>query len=113
MLAKDYENAIIYLDECMELGTKVDYKLTVNSCYLNFADVYRPQKRYSEAIVTAEKSIELAKTTNSPNLLCIDYYRKGQIYYDMGELDPSLFYYQSAEELGLKQNINLRLLGIY
>jgi tetratricopeptide (TPR) repeat protein len=113
MLAKDYENAIIYLDQCMELGTQIGYKLTVNSCYLNFADVYRIQKRYSEAIATAEKSIELAQTNNSINLLCIGYYRKGQIYYDMGELDSSLVNYKIAEEIGLKQNINLRLLGIY
>ncbi|MFT5819013.1 MAG: two-component system LytT family sensor kinase [Crocinitomix sp.] len=113
ILAKDYDNAIIYMEQCLDLGQKIGYNLSVNSCYLNFSDVYRLQHKYPEAIEMAERSILLSNDSGASNLACVGQYRKGQIFYDMGEHDSSLYYYHNAEEIGIKQNINLRLLGIY
>ncbi len=113
ILAKDYDNAIPYLEEAVELGKEIGYDLTVNSAYLNFSDVYRLQKKYDEALDMAEQSIVLSNKAGANNLLCIGQYRKGQIYFDMGQLDSSLTYYQIAEKIALEQNLNLRLLGVY
>lgn len=113
ILSKDYDNAIFYMEQCLELGEEIGYDLTVNSCYLNFADVYRLQKKFPEALEMAEQSIALSTNAEAKNLLCVGNYRKGQIYFDMGETDSSLYYYQISEKIGVQQNINLRLLGIY
>ncbi|NOQ71572.1 MAG: tetratricopeptide repeat protein [Crocinitomix sp.] len=113
ILAEDYENAIIYMEQCLDLGLKIGYDLSVNSCYLNFADVYRLQKKFPEALEMAERSIDLSHEAGALNLACVGQYRKGQIYYDMGKPDSSLYYYYNAETIGLEQNINSRLLGIY
>lgn len=113
MLAEDYEKANENLDKSLEYANLTGYTNNIISVYLNKADLYRIQGEFSKALEYTDRSIKLSQKDNSSNMMCIGNYRKGQIFKDMGLQDSALFYYKIAEEIGLEQQMNRRLLRLY
>ena len=113
LLNKDFDTALLYLNNCEKASKKISYWNTLTYTYLNFADVYRQQKKYDLANEMAKKSVDLAIQENADNLLCVGKYRIAQIFDDKGQIDSALNYYAIAENLALKQNLGSRLLAIY
>ncbi|CAF4122903.1 unnamed protein product [Rotaria sp. Silwood2] len=99
----DYENAIWYYEQALEVWQKTlplnDSNLIVS--YNNIGGVYKNMGEYSKALSFYEKACEICEKmlpANDPDL-AISYNNMGGVYDNMGEYSKALSFYEKACEI--------------
>lgn len=119
--------AIKYLNESLAIWDSVEVaengqnysSFEIGKLYSNMADVYIKQKRTSEALTYAQLSLGMKQRALGKGeiqawdlkSLSRSYKSIGDAYYEAGQIDTSLYYYEKSLALVEKHSSDVRLLG--
>lgn len=87
LMGSEYNKAVIFLKEAIELGIKIDSVQLISFCYGDLAEIYRMRKDFDSALIIISKSQELAKRVNSISDMSFALTALSNIYYDMDQID--------------------------
>lgn len=91
----DYYNALKYLEKCLQLSKQISNTQMEFISYGNIGYIYMKQGRYEEALHRFDHVIDNADESNDIMSLCVVYYLKADVKFQLEELT-------SAEELARK-----------
>lgn len=99
-LAKgDYEKALAYYDSAQVLHTKTDNKFGFAELELGRGTVFSKEKKYEQALVKIERSLEIAKELNARILEIQCYSHLSSLWEMKGDYKKSLQYFKLYKQL--------------
>jgi len=113
---KDTENlALDYYQQALNLSEAIDYNHGVGTSSINLGELYIKQKKYSDALVSEEKSLAAFRLENSVSVTN-PLIQIGKIYVTLEEYDAAKVYLEEAlkiaEKFGAKLEMTRALLGL-
>ncbi|MEM9885475.1 MAG: CHAT domain-containing protein [Bacteroidota bacterium] len=96
-----YEQAISHYQKAIAINVKhKDIRLPyLADNYNNLADLYREKEQFSLALAHIQQAIKYEKEAGVPQELAIEYYNRGEIYFEQKKYEQALLDYQKALEL--------------
>lgn len=96
------DSALFYYNQSLEIANKKNDSLWISTVYCDIARVYNEEKKYKDAYRLISKSLACAPL--SKNDLTISYFLKGDILYNLNQLDSARYYLKLSKE---SNNLNI------
>lgn len=101
---KEYQKAQKYFELTNEFAIETTSYGSTERCYslLNLSHTYIKKGQYNEAIKLGNESLEQAKVSNHPDLICYAYHRIGLALNGLEKSDTALYYFQLMEQTAIQ-----------
>lgn len=96
------DSALFYYNKSLEIANKKKDSLWISTVYCDIARVYNKEKKYKDAYQLISKS--LAYSPRSKNDLTITYFLKGDILYNLNQVDSARHYLKLSKK---SNNLNI------
>jgi signal transduction histidine kinase len=96
------DTALVYLNKARPIIEKLDDYRMQTSLYNAYANIYRQQSLYNEAIANYLNAVKILESQNDIKRLGIVYSNIGGVYQIMINLEQALIYYKKAEQLAIE-----------
>lgn len=108
-----HDTALLYLDKAKPTIEKLDDYRTQTSLYNAYANLYRQQSLYNEAIANYLNAAKVLEAQNDIQRLGIVYSNIGGVYQVMINYEQALIYYKKAEQLAIETDDKDGLGSVY
>ena len=115
-LNKDFENAVNYAKNSLEVADQNLNSSLVTSCLTLIGNVFYVQEKLDSALFYFNKTIEIGVGKNAPankEALAESYWKKGMIFSKNMQKDASLSYFEKALSLAVSINFKPLISDIY
>lgn len=96
------DSSLFYYNKSLEIANEKKDSLWISTVYCDIARVYNKEKKYKDAYQLISKS--LACAPRSKDDLTITYFLKGDILYNLNQLDSARYYLKLSKE---SNNLNI------
>lgn len=96
------DSSLFYYNKSLEIASEKKDSLWISTVYCDIARVYNKEKKYKDAYQLISKS--LACAPRSKDDLTITYFLKGDILYNLNQLDSARYYLKLSKE---SNNLNI------
>jgi len=115
-IRNDYEKAIDYFTQCLEIVEEIDDKQGIASSLSNIGNIYKIQGEFDAAFNFYNRSLSIAREINDKESLASVYTNLGIIFRDQGNYSESIEHFTRGlklnEELGDNRSITISLNNI-
>ncbi|MHA2168995.1 MAG: tetratricopeptide repeat protein [Candidatus Kariarchaeaceae archaeon] len=109
----DYENAIIYQKQALDIAQLLEEKDQIAGILNNLGNVYYFQGKLQEARVYYEDSLKIREELGENKELAVSLNNLGVLYSDIGNLDQALSYYMQSMNIYKEYNLHADLADSY
>lgn len=88
-----YDDAIVHLNDIINISTKLGHADRVLDGYINLADIFVTKKRYPEALEILLKAEKGVRQSTPPDYLLYIYHGLARVYFLLNDYDRALSYY--------------------
>ena len=95
----DFERSLFYYNKSLELSVEVNYDVLISESQLSITNLYINQKKYNEAISSAEVALEKSRINGAKEGEKNTLYYLSQAYELIGEFKTSLRYHKDYHKI--------------
>lgn len=100
----DQDNAIVYGNKAIDLGSKINFSKAVAQAYNDLGIIYYDQQDFTSALASYKKAFDIRLTLSDQKGIGALYNKIGIIYQKESKFDSALLYAQKALEIYEKLN---------
>ena len=115
----DLQKASNYLNEVLNIFTKLDEKIPISSTYNNFGTILKLQREWDKAKEYFEKAIEICNELDTPYMLGRVLFEYGLMYKEKGDkseanrrLEKSLGIFKNLKHEDLAEKVKKEMVGL-